>query len=149
MFMWILQFLPDTIIHILLVIGGAGVIAGFLLGFIPFISQYKLPIQIISILVLAFALYMEGGLAEKQRQELEIAALKQRLLQAEVDSLGISIKVVEKIVTQTEVVKEKGKNIIRYIDREVVKYDDKCDIPDVVIIAHNAAALNHDIEVTQ
>lgn len=147
--MWILSFLPEFVIHTLLLAGAAGVIAGFLLGFIPFISKYKLPIQIISILVLAFALYMEGGLAEKQRQELEIAALKQRLLQAEADSLEISMKVVEKIVTQTEVVKEKGKNIIKYIDREVVKYDEKCDIPDVVIIAHNAAALNQDIEVTQ
>jgi DNA-binding protein YbaB len=34
----------------------------------------------------------------------------------------------------------------QYIDREVVKYDETCKIPDVVVKAHNAAAKNEAIK---
>jgi hypothetical protein len=45
-----------------------------------------------------------------------------------------------KIVKDTQVIHEKGKTITQYIDREIIKYDDKCNLPVEVIRAHNAAA---------
>ena len=51
--MWILSFLPEFIPHLIFIIGVLGTIAGFVLGFIPFVSTYKLPIQITSILILS------------------------------------------------------------------------------------------------
>ncbi len=64
-----------------------------------------------------------------------------------------NVEIQEKVVTQTKVVKEKGKDIIQYIDREVVKKEEvvkfieNCPIPKDIIDAHNAAAtLNKAIE---
>jgi hypothetical protein len=56
------------------------------------------------------------------------------------------VVVEEKIVTKTQVVKQKGEDIIQYIDREVVKnneiikYIEHCPVPKSVIDAHNQAA---------
>ena len=55
---------------------------------------------------------------------------------------------------KTKVVKEKGRDIIQYIDREIVKKEEivkfveNCPIPKDIIDAHNAAAtLNKATEV--
>jgi hypothetical protein len=50
--MWILSILSDAMIHAIFGLGIFGIIAGFVLGFIPVIKPYKLAIQICSILTL-------------------------------------------------------------------------------------------------
>ena len=44
------------------------------------------------------------------------------------------------ILGDTKVIKEKSDNNIKYIDREVVKYDNTCVLPKEFIKAHNEAA---------
>ena len=51
-----------------------------------------------------------------------------------------NIKLVEKVVTKTQVVKQRGEDIIKYVDKEIVKYDNTCVIPKEFIEAHNRAA---------
>jgi hypothetical protein len=147
--MWLISFLPDCIIHLLLLAGAAGVIAGFLLGFIPFVSTYKLPIQVISILVLVFSVYMEGGISEKQRYEKAIDEMKVKVAKAEAASAITNVEIVEKIRVETQVIHEKGEQIIKYVNKEVVKYDHLCDLPELIVTVHNAAALNKPIEETK
>jgi hypothetical protein len=49
-------------------------------------------------------------------------------------------------VTKTQVIRTRGETITKYIDREIVKYDEKfakggmCEIPQEFIQAHNSAA---------
>ena len=59
--MWIISFLPNWVFHLLLTAGILGTIAGFVLGMVPLIQKYIFPIRIISILLLSFSLYIEGG----------------------------------------------------------------------------------------
>ena len=143
--MFLISFLPDYFIHLLLAAGVTGVVAGFVLGFVPFISTYKLPIQVISIIVLTFAVYLEGGISEKQRYEKKVADLKVKIAEAEKQSEITTIQIVEKLKVETQVIHEKGKDIIRYIDRTVVEYDNSCDLPELIVTIHNAAALNKPI----
>ena len=144
--MWIFTVLPDAMIHLILTLGILGVIAGFLLGFIPLVKKYKLAIQIISILVMSLGLYLEGGLADHKEWEARVAEVKVKLAEAEARSAKENVKIVEKVVTKTQVVKERGADIIKYVDREIVKYDTKfapggeCAIPKEFIKAHNDAA---------
>lgn len=140
--MWILSFLPDYVTHIIFVAGVVGTIAGFILGFIPFIATYKLPIQIISILILSFGLFLEGGLADQAIWQLKVKEMEAKVAKAETESQKVTTEVVTKILTKKQVIKEKGNDIVQYIDREVVKYNNICTIPEVVITAHNAAAKN-------
>lgn len=140
--MWILNFLPEYIIHILLVIGILGTIAGFVLGFLPFINKYKLPIQVISILILAVAIWFEGGLSNENKWQLRVKEMEAKVAEAEAKANKVNVQIVEKIVTQKEYVRIQGERIVEYIDREIKVFDSQCVIPEVAIKAHNMAALN-------
>lgn len=140
--MWILSFLPDYVTHTIFVIGVLGTIVGFVLGFIPLVNRYKLPIQIISILILSFGLFLEGGLADQAIWQLKVKEMEAKIAKAETESQKVTTEVVTKILTKKQIIKEKGNDIVKYIDREVVKYNNTCTIPEVVITAHNAAAKN-------
>jgi len=145
--MWIINWLPETFIHIIFLMGMLGTIMGFVLGFIPFVGKYKLPIQIISLLLLSLGIYLEGGLAEKQRWESKVKDMEVKIAKAEAAAAKVNIEIVEKVIKETQVIKEKGQKVIEYIDREVKVYDDKCTIPEVAILAHNMAAENKEPEV--
>ena len=140
--MWILSYLPDYVTHTIFVIGVLGTIVGFVLGFIPLVNRYKLPIQIISILILSFGLFLEGGLADQAIWQLKVKEMEAKIAKAETESQKVTTEVVTKILTKKQIIKEKGNDIVKYIDREVVKYNNTCTIPEVVITAHNAAAKN-------
>ena len=144
--MWILSILPDAAIHIIFGLGILGTIAGFVLGFIPFIKNYKLAIQIISLVVLVFGVYLEGGLADYKEWELKVKEMEAKVAQAEAQSANKNTEIQEKIVEKTKVIREKGRDIIKYVDKEIVKkeevikYVENCPIPKEIIDAHNKAA---------
>ena len=144
--MWIISFLPDWVFHVMLIAGVLGTVAGFVLGMIPAVKQYILPIRVISLLVVSLALYLEGGLADYAVWEAKVKEVEAKLAQAEIQSAKENTKIVTKVITKTQVVKTRGEDIVRYVDREIVKYDTKfapggqCEIPKEFIKAHNDAA---------
>lgn len=144
--MWIFEWLPDAVIHTIFIVGALGIFAGFILTFIPFVKQYKLAIQIVSLFIFALGVYLEGGLADNKQWTVKIKELEGKIALAEEQSKTANVIVEEKIVTKTNVVKQKGRDIIQYIDREiiknneVVKYIEHCPIPKEIIDTHNAAA---------
>ena len=144
--MFILSILPDWVFHLICLAGVLGIIAGFLLSFIPVVKKYKLPIQIISLLMFAFGLYMEGAMSNEQVWQMRVKEVEAKLAKAEAESAKENTKIVTKIVTQKEYIKTRGRDIIQYVDKEIVKYDSKfaaggvCEIPKEFIKAHNDAA---------
>ena len=144
--MWIISFLPDWAFHVMLIAGILGTVAGFVLGMIPAVKQYVLAIRVLSLLVLSLALYLEGGLADYNAWQLKVKEVEAKLAQAEIKSAKENTKIVTKVITKTQVVKTRGQDIVRYVDREIVKYDTKfapgeqCEIPKEFIKAHNDAA---------
>jgi len=143
--MWILSILPDAAIHLIFILGILGTIAGFVLGFIPFVKTYQFAIQICSIIVLVIGVYLEGGLADYKEWELKIKEMEAKVAQAEVQSANKNIEIQEKIVEKTKVIREKGKDIVKYIDKEVIKkeeiikYIEICPVPKEIIDLHNQA----------
>lgn len=74
-------------------------------------------------------------------------ALELQVKTLEAKSAEENIKIVEKVVTKKQIVKERGEDIIKYIDREVVKnqevvkYIEQCPkLPDEVVTTINKAA---------
>lgn len=147
--MWILTITPDWIIHMIFGLGVVGTLAGFLLSFIPFISTYRLPIQIISLLILSLGIYLEGGLADNKEWLFKVSEMEKKVAEAEVRASKVNIKIVEKVVTKKQIIREKGDTIIKYVDREIVKYDTKflpggqCEIPKEFFIAIDQAAIGN------
>jgi hypothetical protein len=144
--MWILSILPDAAIHIIFGLGILGTIAGFVLGFVPFVKTYQFAIQICSIIVLVFGVYLEGGLADYKEWELRVKEMEAKVAKAEAESANKNVEIQEKIVTKTKVIREKGRDIIQYIDKEVIKkeevikYIENCPVPKEFIDIHNQAA---------
>lgn len=145
--MWIITVLPEWAFHLLFSAGIIGTVAGFFLGMIPAVRQYKLPIQVISLLVLTLGVYLEGSLADYKEWEARVKEMEAKVAVAEEKAKTKNVEVQEKIVTQTKVIREKGKDIIKYIDKEVVKteeiikYIENCPVPKAIIDIHNDAAV--------
>lgn len=144
--MWILSILPEAAIHTIFGLGILGTIAGFVLGFIPFIKAYRLAIQVISLVVLVLGVYLEGGLADYKEWELKVKEMEAKVAQAEAKSANVNTEIQEKVVEKTKVVREKGRTIIQYVDKEIVKkeeiikYIENCPVPKDIIDIHNQAA---------
>ena len=137
---WLIALLPEWIIHSILGLGVLGLLVAFFVQFIPFVNTYKYLIKIVSSILVVFGLFLQGALAYKQSTALAVAKLEKKLAEAEAKSQKTNVEIVEKIVKDTQVIREKGKTVTEYVDREVVKYNDRCELPAEVINAHNAAA---------
>ena len=146
--MWILQWLPDWIFYAILTLGILGFIITYLLKFIPIpgLYMYKTPIQVVSLIFIVVGVYMSGSIANEQAWQARVKELEVKLAAAEAEGAKESVKIVEKVVTQQKVIKEKGQEVIKYVDREVVKFDTKflpggeCEIPKEFVKALNEAA---------
>ena len=156
--MWIIQYLPEIVVHLIFAAGLLGIIAGFLLSFIPVIKPYKLAIQVISLLVFTLGVYLQGALEDTKIWQKRVLELEVKVKEAEAKSAEVNTVIQEKIVTKTQVVKEKAKEITKYVDRytdrevlkeipgpervrveEVIKYVERCSLPQDIVDAHNRA----------
>ena len=138
--MWILNFLPDWIFHFILLAGIGGLIASYLMKFIPFVYVYKTPIQLVSVVAIVGSTFMIGAAWNDQAWRDRVAEMEQKVAAAEVKSVEENVKIVTKIVKKIEIVRTRGEDIIKYVDKEVVKYNDRCEIPDEFVKVLNDAA---------
>lgn len=141
--MWLLDFLPFWIFHLIVLIGIGGILASTLLKFIPFMSNYKLLIQVASVILLSFGLYMEGGVSNQEKWEAKVAQVKLEMAKKDAASSDASVRVVTKYVTRVEVVKEKGESIVKEIPNLIsATADGQCVIPNGFVLLHDSASRN-------
>lgn len=140
--MWILKWLPFWIFYALLAIGVLGLAATYLMRFLPIpgLYLYKTPIQLGSVALIVLGTFMSGAIHNEEAWIARVKELEVKVKEAEAQSAKENTVIVEKVVTKTNVIREKGKDVVQYIDREVVKYDNKCEIPKEAVIAVNKAA---------
>lgn len=138
--MWVLNFLPNWLFHLIVLAGILGIVASLVLSFIPFVSQYKQPIQVASIIALVVGIFFEGAISNNDAWLLRVAEMEQKVAEAEAKANKANVQIVTKVLTQQQLIKEKGAEVVKYIDREVVKYDNQCIIPTEFITAVNEAA---------
>lgn len=153
--MWILHLLPDGILEFVVnAVLLLGIILSFLsffilnriLRFIPVLSNYITPIQIVSVLILSAGLYFKGGYSTEMIWREEVRVVKEELERAKNKAAEVVIQIEEKIVFKDRIVKEKGEEIIKYIEtvvqnkEEIIKYIENCPVPTDLIDMHNEAA---------
>jgi hypothetical protein len=142
--MFILHFLPDTVIvwfcNILLLTGVAVTVAGFFIKSIPLLNQYRVPAQILGIALLTLGVYFRGGVAVETEWRERVAAVEAQLAKAEKVSVEANTQIESKSQKKTTEIRQRTQYIRQYVDREVVKYDAGCTIPQPFIQAHNDAA---------
>lgn len=161
MLLFILEFLPAWVFLALFAVGVLGVLATYFLKLIPIpmLYVYKTPIQIGSIALMVFATFMYGGAYNNDSWLAKVKEMEDKVAVAEAKAAEVNVKIEEKIVERTQVVKEKGDTIVKYIDRykdrevlkevpgpervrveEVIKFVENCPIPKEMVDIHNQAA---------
>jgi uncharacterized membrane protein len=144
--MWILQWLPNWIFYGIFFAGLLGLLATYVMKFIPFVYVYRTPIQAVSILAIVIGTYMSGAISNEEAWQARVKEMEAKVEAAAVESAQENVKIVEKVVKKTEYITRRGQDIVKYIDKEIVKYDTKflpggqCEIPKEFIEAHNRAA---------
>jgi uncharacterized membrane protein len=144
--MWILSWLPNWIFYGIFFAGLLGLLATYVMKFIPFVYVYRTPIQAISVLAIAIGTYMSGAISNEEAWQARVKEMEAKVAAAEIESQKENVKIVERVVKKTEYITRKGQDIVKYVDREVVKYDTKfmpsgqCELPKEFIKALNDAA---------
>jgi hypothetical protein len=138
--MWIIDFLPDWIWTLVLWLGIISIGVSYLLAKIPVVGQYKLPLRIGGVVALLIGVYFQGAVSNEEKWQARVKELEAKIVVAEEKSKQETVKIVNQTVVKREYYKERGNDIIQYVDREIVKYDNNCPVPKEVVKAHNDAA---------
>jgi len=143
--MWILSWLPYWIFYAILGIGVISFIASLVMSFIPVIYMYRTSIQVVSIILITVGTYMSGAISNEEAWQARVKEMEVKVAEAEAKAAKENVKIVEKLVYKDKIVKEKSDEIVKYIDREVikkeevVKFIENCPIPNEIVNTHNEA----------
>ena len=141
--MWVIQLLPDWAFYAILIAGLVGLGATYVLRLIPIpaIYMYKTPIQLASIAAIAIGTFMSGAIFNDHAWLERVHELEVKVAVSEAESADANEALAELTAAKTEAVKERTKEIVRYIEVEKVKLDSTCtSIPPEFVFIHNKAA---------
>jgi uncharacterized coiled-coil protein SlyX len=137
--MWVVNFLPDFVFHLLLIAGLLGLAGSFVLDSIPFISTNAKAIQLASAVVLAIALFFEGAISDNASWQARVKELELKVARAETESVEANGKLSKALAAKDKeiaLVQAELKNRIR---QGAAAMDAVCKIPaDVVDILNDA-----------
>lgn len=134
--MWFFDFIPESLFYGLFLCAAAGYCVSL---FLPH-PVLKKQVKLTSIVVLALSIYLLGMLYVNNWWKLKAAKLQQQVAELAQKSSETNTVIEKQLVTRTQVVKVRGEDIVKYVDREIVKYNNTCVIPTEFVRAHNSAA---------
>jgi len=151
--LWILQFLPDQLIllvcNTVLILGIVITVAASFLRMIPVINIYRLPLQILGILLLVTGVYFRGGYAIEMEWRERVRDMEARVAESEKKSAHTNTVIKKVYVDRVKKIKQ---DVVVYRDRvkEVEKIIDRdCRVPDeaIKILNDSAAPRRATVEV--
>jgi hypothetical protein len=156
---WMLSFLPDWFWTAVFISGILAVIAAWLLKRIPFVSRYQLIFKVGGIIAILIGTWFLGAASNEERHKAEVESMQKKIEEATAQAALTNRAIESKVEVQTKVIREKGKDIVKYVDRfvdrevikeiqgperirreEIIKYIEQCPVPKEIIDLHNQAA---------
>lgn len=138
--MFLLNWIPDFVFHVTLIIGILGILASFVLQFIPFIARFTIPIQVVSIILTLIGVWFEGGMARDREYREAILAMEVKVADSERRAAEASAKIEYVFVDKIKTVKDVQVVVQEKIRDVAIKIDDQCKITTDVIDILNEAA---------
>jgi hypothetical protein len=129
--------------YIMLSAGIVLYIVSKLVIWIPMIGQYKLPAELVGVVLLAVGSYLYGGHGVQSAWLARVAELEAKVKAAEEKSQQVNTVIETKIVEKIKIVKE---NV--YVNREIIKevagkqLDAVCTLPKSTVVLHDSASRN-------
>ena len=144
---WMFSLIPDSFLiwvyYLLLFSGVALYIASKLIKWIPLMGQYKLPAELIGVVLLVAGSYFYGGYGVEMSWRDRVKELEAKVKVAEEKSQQVNTVIETRVVTKIKVVKE---NV--YVNREIIKevagkqLDAQCTLPKSTVVLHDSASRN-------
>ena len=144
---WMLSLVPDSIFvwiyYIMLTLGVGLYIVSKLVKWLPMMGQYKLPAELVGVVLLVVGAYFYGGHGVQQAWLARVQELEAKVKIAEEKSQQVNTVIETRVVTKIKVVKE---NV--YVNREIIKevagkqLDASCSLPKSTISLHDSASRN-------
>ena len=140
--MFLLNFIPDALIlwvvNAILISGIVGTIVSFFFGFfarfIPQLYAIRMPLQIISLILLIGGVYFKGGVGVEMEWRARVAQLEAQIKESEAKSKETNIQIQKVYVDKVKVVKEKQIVVQEKIVEKEKIIDAECKVvPETII----------------
>jgi len=136
---WVVNFLPDFIFHILLLVGLLGLVASIVLDSIPFISTNAKAIQLASAVVLAIALYFEGAISDNNVWVDRVHQMEKKVAEAEAKSADANTKLVTEMAKNREKIAANQQAVKQAIQQNIQAINSQCKLTDISVEMYNQA----------
>jgi len=133
--MWMFKFVPDVFYYAVFFSGFTGFFLTLMLTKLP----HRNEIKILSVVVALVGIFLLGMMKANSWWTHQAEALEQKIVALELASQNTNTNIKEKLVSKNQTIKLQSEDVIKYIDREVVKYDTTCVIPTEFVTSINKA----------
>jgi hypothetical protein len=141
--MWLINFLPDWIFYLLLIIGILGIITSMFLKEIPVINRYQTPIWVLGILLTVVGVWFAGGISKDREYRERISALQLRVAAAEKKSAEANTQIEYVYRDRVQIVEKVRYQVISAIRENSTAMDANCTVvPQAVDILNQATQYN-------
>ena len=137
--MWILSYLPTWIFYAIVVLGILGVVASYVLSMVPLVNQYKIPLQVVSIVVIAFGVFIIGGVENELSWQAKVKELEAQVAVATAKSNETNTVVQQKVITKIQIVKQQVEVVKREIEVQKEYINTDCKVSPTAIDLYNKA----------
>lgn len=146
--MFLLNFIPDAfllwVVNVILIAGIIGTVVAFFFGFfvryLPWITPYRMLLQIVALVLLISGVYFKGGVGVEMSWRARVADMEAKVAKAEAVSKETNVKLQDTLKLKNKVITETKVVIKDRIVRETVTIDAKCDVPKEALSILNDAA---------
>lgn len=158
---WMIDLIPDWFWTLVLWAGILSLVASYLLGKIPLVSQYKIPLRVGGVIATVIGVYFYGVIANEAKWQARVKELEEQVKVAEAEGETANKKLGQALEEKKQTVQQKTKEIVKYVDKwrtkevlkevpvegpervrveEVIKYVENCPVPKEFIDLHNQGA---------
>jgi len=141
---WMLSFIPDSIFlwisYGLMAIGIGLYILSKVIKWLPLLSQYKFPAEILGVIVLVVGSYVFGSYGTEMVWRERVRELEEKVAKAEAESKKTNVIIKEKIVNKIKEIKVYQDRIKEVIVEKEKIIDAQCKVPDEALEILNQSA---------
>lgn len=141
--LWILYFLPDSLIlwitNLVLIAGVVLTLVAFFLKIIPFVNIYRLPLQILGIVLLVIGVYFRGGYGVEMEWRERVRALEAQVAASEQKAAELNQRLGQEIEKKRAARRELSAAVQKNITQNREAINAECRLNPAAVDAYNEA----------
>ena len=146
---WMVSLIPDSIFlwitYFLMALGFGLYIVSKLVAWLPIISRYKTPAEVLGVIILVVGSYLFGSYGTEMVWRERVKELEAKVAKAEEESKQANSKIQEKIVTKVKEIKVFQDRIKEVIVEKEKIIDAQCKVPQEALDILNSSAQNKSV----